>query len=92
MKLLRLLLAFTLLLTLLRAQGATGTLEGRVQNPATGTYLEGARVSVEGTALTAFTDDAGRFLLPGVPAGAVPRAASALALLSRASMRAARSG
>lgn len=26
-------------------------------------------MSVKGTALTAFTDDAGRFLLPGVPAG-----------------------
>ncbi|MEY3607905.1 MAG: hypothetical protein RLZZ447_693, partial [Verrucomicrobiota bacterium] len=71
MKLLPLLLALTLLPGLLRAQGATGTLEGRVQNPANGTYLEGARVSVEGTALTAFTDDAGRFLLPAVPAGDV---------------------
>jgi TonB-dependent receptor len=71
MKLRPLLLALILLPGLLRAQGATGTLEGRVQNPATGTYLEGARVSVEGTALTAFTDDAGRFLLPGVPAGEV---------------------
>jgi len=55
MKLLPLLLALILLPGLLRAQGATGTLEGRVQNPANGTYLEGARVSVEGTALTAFT-------------------------------------
>ena len=44
-------------------------MEGRVQNPAKCTCLEGVRVSVKSTALAAFTDDAGRFLLPGVPAG-----------------------
>jgi TonB-dependent receptor len=53
------------------AQSATvaGTVEGRVQNPTTGDFLERARVTVEGTALEAFTDTAGFFRLTGVPAG-----------------------
>ena len=55
----------------LRAQSApaSGTLEGRVLHAASGTYVEGARVSVEGTALETFTDETGRFFLAGVPAG-----------------------
>src|SRR4051812_22839299 len=53
-----------------RAQGATtGTIEGRVQNAATGDYLQNARVTVKGTNLEALTDDAGAFQLTGVPAG-----------------------
>ena len=49
---------------------ATGVLEGRVFNRATGTNLELARVTVDGTALEAFTDADGQFRLAGVPAGA----------------------
>ncbi len=48
---------------------ATGTVSGRVLNPATGAYVEGARVTVEGTALETFTDADGAYRLAGVPAG-----------------------
>lgn len=50
---------------------ATGEITGRVQNEATGQYLTNARVTVKGTDLTAFTDEAGAFVLPRVPAGPV---------------------
>ncbi|MBI5769820.1 MAG: TonB-dependent receptor [Verrucomicrobia bacterium] len=50
---------------------ATGEISGRVQNEATGQYLNNARVTVKGTDLTAFTDETGGFVLPRVPAGAV---------------------
>ena len=50
---------------------ATGLIEGRVLNAASGTYLEGARITIEGTALEAFTDPDGRYRLAGVPAGEV---------------------
>lgn len=58
-------------LTAHAAQPATGIVEGRVQNPATGDYLNNARVSVAGTNLVAFTDVTGAYRLAGVPAGAV---------------------
>ncbi len=47
----------------------TGTIEGRVQNPRTGEYLERARVLVVGTGAETFTDTAGHYRLAGVPAG-----------------------
>ena len=50
---------------------ATGTITGRVLNPATGAYVEGARLTVEGTALETFTDADGAYLLAPVPAGEV---------------------
>ncbi len=53
------------------AQPATGSLEGRISNPATGEYTELARVTVDGTALEAFTDSTGTYRLARVPAGAV---------------------
>ena len=49
----------------------TGTLSGRVQNSATGQYLNNARVTVRGTDLVAFTDETGRYSLAGVPTGSV---------------------
>ncbi|MBL9202690.1 MAG: TonB-dependent receptor [Opitutaceae bacterium] len=52
------------------AQSSSGTVEGRVLNPATGDFLERARVTVEGTAIEAFTDTSGFYRLGGVPAGA----------------------
>jgi TonB-dependent receptor len=67
------LIATLLALSLLRAadsKPASGVLEGRVFNRATGANLELARVTVEGTALEAFTDADGQFRLGGVPAGA----------------------
>ncbi len=55
-----------------RAQvAATGTIEGRVFDPRRGEYLENARLTVEGTALQAFTDGIGTYRLAGVPAGTV---------------------
>lgn len=48
---------------------ATGAIAGRVFDPASGSYVEGARVTVEGTPLETFTDDDGTFRLDGVPAG-----------------------
>ncbi|MEY2878249.1 MAG: hypothetical protein RLZZ15_629, partial [Verrucomicrobiota bacterium] len=50
---------------------ATGEISGRVQNEATGQYLNNARVTVRGTDLSVFTDDSGSFRLARVPAGAV---------------------
>jgi iron complex outermembrane recepter protein len=49
----------------------TGTIEGRVQNVATGASLENARVSVKGTNTVAFTDFSGRYQLNNLPAGTV---------------------
>ena len=49
----------------------TGSLEGRVFNPASGEYTERARVTIEGTALEAFTDVDGRYRLNRVPVGNV---------------------
>ncbi len=54
----------------LRAQPATGVIEGRVVNGRTGEFVERARVTVDGTGLEAFTDTGGRFRLAPVPAGA----------------------
>ncbi len=54
-----------------RAQAtATGTIEGRVFNPANGEYLEKARVTIDGTGLETFTDSSGQYRLTSVPAGA----------------------
>ena len=53
----------------LLAQPATGTIAGRVFHPASGQYVEGARITVAGTSLETFTDNDGTFRLDGVPAG-----------------------
>ncbi len=65
------LLAFIFLIAPLRAQSTTGTIEGRVFNPASGSYVERVRLTVAGTALETFTDGDGNYRLAGVPAGAV---------------------
>lgn len=46
-----------------------GSISGRVDHPATGQYLNNARVAVQGTALVAFTDQTGLYHLARVPAG-----------------------
>jgi len=46
-----------------------GTIQGRVQNIVTGQYLNHARVSIKGTALSGLTDESGSFRLAQVPAG-----------------------
>ena len=54
----------------LAAEGpATGTVEGRVSNPANGEFIEKARITVEGTSLEAFTDADGFYRLTNVPSG-----------------------
>lgn len=51
------------------AQTPTGTIEGRVLNATSGSYLNNARVVVDGTRLEARTNESGEFRLSGVPAG-----------------------
>jgi len=53
-----------------QGSSATGSIVGRVDHPATGQYLNNARVAVAGTALVAFTDQTGLYHLTNVPAGA----------------------
>ena len=48
-----------------------GTLQGRVLNERNAQYVEGARISIEGTGLVTLTDADGNFRLTQVPAGAV---------------------
>ena len=53
-----------------RAQGtANGTVTGRVSDAGSGKYLEGAEVSIQGTALHVATDRDGAFTLTDVPSG-----------------------
>ena len=58
-------------LPIVLAQTATGTIEGRVSNPATGAILERARLTIEGTTLETFTDADGEYRFTQVPAGPV---------------------
>lgn len=48
---------------------ATGAIEGRVTSAAHGGALRNARVSVEGTAIATFTDEAGAYRLDGLGPG-----------------------
>ena len=48
---------------------ATGTIEGRVSNPANNTYLENARVTIDGTGLETFTDPTGVYRFTDVLSG-----------------------
>src|SRR4051812_4319982 len=47
----------------------TGVVTGTVSNTATGNLLEGAKVEVPQLGVTALTDNTGRFVLTGLPAG-----------------------
>jgi iron complex outermembrane receptor protein len=54
------------------AQSASvGSIQGRVQNATNGLYLKNARITVEGTAQEALTNEFGEYVLSEVPAGAV---------------------
>ncbi len=64
-------LATAALAPVARAQTATGTISGRVQNAVSGTSLENARVAIKGTSQIALTDFSGRYTLANVPAGPV---------------------
>ena len=54
---------------LIRAQPATGTVEGTVLSATSGNFLNNARVGVEGSSLETYTDADGRYRLVDVPAG-----------------------
>lgn len=62
-------LCLCVLLSYSVALAAAGTVTGRVDHPATGQYLNNARVTVAGTDLVAFTDQTGTYHLAGVPSG-----------------------
>jgi TonB-dependent receptor len=55
----------------LAAQTASGTIEGRVLDPASGDYLLNARVSVKDAGKEAFTDSAGYYQIRDVTPGTV---------------------
>ncbi len=66
--------AFALLFaspTLAQIPPATGTIEGRILDAARGDYVEGARITIEDTALETFSDSDGSYRLSRVPPGAV---------------------
>ncbi len=46
-----------------------GSISGRIENAATGQYLNNARVSIKETDLVAFTDQSGHYRLTSVPSG-----------------------
>jgi len=48
---------------------ATGTITGSISNAATRNLLEGAKVELPALGLSALTDNTGRYVLTGVPAG-----------------------
>lgn len=50
---------------------ASGSLEGRVFNESSGSYLANARVSIEQAGIEALTDEYGFYRLPSVPTGTV---------------------
>jgi iron complex outermembrane receptor protein len=62
------------------AADASASLSGNVSNAGTGNLLEGARVDLPALGLTALTDNTGRFVLTGVPAGSHEVVASYLGL------------
>lgn len=51
------------------AEVTTGSIEGRVLNVTSGSYLNNARVGIEGGTLEAFTNEFGEYRLSAVPAG-----------------------
>jgi iron complex outermembrane recepter protein len=53
------------------ATSGAANISGRVQNVATGQFLNNARVAVRGTDRIVFTDESGSYRLTGVPAGTV---------------------
>ncbi len=53
------------------AEVRTGTITGRVSQPATGEFVERVRITVEGTTLETFTDADGNYRLTNVPVGVV---------------------
>jgi TonB-dependent receptor len=56
--------------------GQTGSLRGKVYNPGTGNYLEGASVAIVGTAEVSLTDRLGQYDFASLPPGEVTLRAS----------------
>jgi len=56
-------------LTAAAQSASTGTIEGRVLNVTTSSYLNNARVTIEGTTLETYTNQSGEFRLINVPPG-----------------------
>ena len=54
------------------AHAQTGGIVGQVTEASTGQPLSGARVAVEGTGHLTLTNDAGRYMLEGVPPASAP--------------------
>src|SRR5688500_16041358 len=52
------------------AQAATGSVNGRVFNPATGEYVRNVEVALVGTAISTLTEEGGVYRLPNAPTGA----------------------
>src|SRR6185436_10467224 len=63
--------SLALALQLFGADGATGSVSGRVYNEAIGSYVNNARVVIESLKLETFTDEKGVYNFPRVPAGEV---------------------
>lgn len=63
------LLAAVLVLPLAAQSGGSGTIRGRVFNDATHEYVRNAEVRVEGTSITALSEEGGSYQLANVPAG-----------------------
>ncbi|MCX6951248.1 MAG: TonB-dependent receptor [Verrucomicrobia bacterium] len=53
------------------APGGTGMIDGQVFNPASGTYVNNARVTIDALGLETFTDEYGQYRFPRVAAGDV---------------------
>ncbi len=64
-----LVMAVVLLWTPLDARGQTGTIMGQVVHETTGETMTGVQVQVRGTSIGGLTNESGRYLLNGVPAG-----------------------
>ncbi|WP_414663903.1 TonB-dependent receptor [Horticoccus sp. 23ND18S-11] len=62
--------AAALITTAVAQSTSTGTIEGRVLNTTTSSYINNARVTVEGTTLETYTNQSGEYRLINVPPGA----------------------
>ena len=64
-------LLFMLMLPALLAQTGTGSISGRIFNPATGEYLRNAQIRLESTGQTVGSDNGGNYRISPVPEGPV---------------------
>ena len=62
---------FALIAVLPAQTTSTGSISGKIFSPATGEYIERARVSIDRTGREVFTDTLGQYFFPEVPAGEV---------------------